>query len=633
MSTFYQSSMIFPWLMALLLTVVQPAFAATYYVSPAGNDNNSGSLTQPFRTIRYAISVVQGGDQIYLRGGTYYPSQTIRIERASGSSTQRTKLFAYQNERPIIDGSRFTVFDKDERDNVVFRIKAAYWHIKGLEIRKSPTFGITINGQQSVGNILEALALHDNQNTGLTLIGGPSQTLVLNCDAYRNFDPRDNGQNGDGFSAIFDVGTGNIFRGCRSWANSDDGYDLWKANNKVVIDQCWAYDNGFDRWNVGSAFAGNGEGFKLGRNGGAHLVKNCLSWGNRANGFLSNSNTSGVTVYNCTAWDNQNLNFSFYGPERHVLRNCIAYPEDVLAKEGTDDAFNSWNLNVTVDDRDFMSLADQTATGSRESDGGLPESDFLKLAANSDLIDQGTPVGLPYRGSAPDLGAYERSESPPPTEDVVTIRARGTTGQEQMVLRINDQAVKTWSVTKSWANYTYQGEVRGNIKVAFTNDKYVRGQIDRNLRIDRITVGSATIQAEAREINTGAWQGTCGGGSYSEQLDCNGYIDFGNAGTNGRSIAQQNQVEAPWQMTVSQEADRALLVYPNPASEGMARVSVGLSKPVSERILLINGQGQVVVDQATNGQERIDLDIHALPEGVYLLKTSASALTRKLIVQ
>src|SRR6185437_15812988 len=33
--------------------------------------------------------------------------------------------------------------------------------------------------------------------------------------------------------------------------------------------------------------------------------------------------------------------------------------------------------------------------------------DFLHLSAGSRMIDKGTDVGLPYLGTAPDLGAYE----------------------------------------------------------------------------------------------------------------------------------------------------------------------------------------------------------------------------------
>jgi hypothetical protein len=43
----------------------------------------------------------------------------------------------------------------------------------------------------------------------------------------------------------------------------------------------------------------------------------------------------------------------------------------------------------------------------RKPDGSLPDVDYFKLINSSDLIDTGVDVGLPYNGSAPDIGAFE----------------------------------------------------------------------------------------------------------------------------------------------------------------------------------------------------------------------------------
>ena len=46
----------------------------------------------------------------------------------------------------------------------------------------------------------------------------------------------------------------------------------------------------------------------------------------------------------------------------------------------------------------------------RKSDGSLPDSDFFKLVSGSDLRNAGIDLGLPYNGSAPDLGPFESVE-------------------------------------------------------------------------------------------------------------------------------------------------------------------------------------------------------------------------------
>jgi hypothetical protein len=43
----------------------------------------------------------------------------------------------------------------------------------------------------------------------------------------------------------------------------------------------------------------------------------------------------------------------------------------------------------------------------RQPDGSLPDIPFLKLYADSRLIDKGTDIDIPFIGDAPDLGAYE----------------------------------------------------------------------------------------------------------------------------------------------------------------------------------------------------------------------------------
>ena len=90
------------------------------------------------------------------------------------------------------------------------------------------------------------------------------------------------------------------------------------------------------------------------------------------------------------------------------MRNNISFPLDNTNMQGVDEAFNSWDLGLTPASDDFASLDDAGTLGPRKPDGRLPDTDFLKLRAGSPMIDRGTDVGLPYTGSAPDLGAWER---------------------------------------------------------------------------------------------------------------------------------------------------------------------------------------------------------------------------------
>src|SRR6185437_11738568 len=110
-------------------------------------------------------------------------------------------------------------------------------------------------------------------------------------------------------------------------------------------------------------------------------------------------------------------NFAFYSAVANVLKNNVAFtPNTVSFNPAVQQSFNSWNLSLTVTSADFQSLDYSAALQPRNADGSLPTISFLKLAAGSQLIDKGTDVGLPYTGSAPDLGAYEYSSLPAPAD-------------------------------------------------------------------------------------------------------------------------------------------------------------------------------------------------------------------------
>jgi hypothetical protein len=120
----------------------------------------------------------------------------------------------------------------------------------------------------------------------------------------------------DGFAAKLTVGEGNRFADCVSRNNCDDGWDLYAKLEtgpigSVLIERCVAYGNGF--LSGGRATRGDGNGFKLGGEGIAvrHLVRDCVSYANRATGFTVNSNPA-VALARCGAADNGGANFAFY---------------------------------------------------------------------------------------------------------------------------------------------------------------------------------------------------------------------------------------------------------------------------------------------------------------------------------
>jgi hypothetical protein len=462
-------------LTAVLCASALTAHSKVFYVAPTGNNTDSGTITKPFLTLQRAQDAVSPGDTVWVRGGTYmmqnsqiaaYASPYAYITRLSksGSATAgRINYWAYPGEQPVFNYANVdpNVSTPGAPFTAPYRLSAievtgSYIHLRGLEIMgvRVPLVPNNVNtqsicvSQSGAGgnNIYEQLSMHDGQAIGFFLTRG-GNTLVLNCDAYRNNDNVNisnttgtrGGGNIDGFGSHPNSAnyTGIVFRGCRAWLNSDDGYDCISANAATTFDNCWAFYNGYAEGSSGFVSRGDGNGFKAGGYGtsaspGApaviprNIVRSCLAVQNKASGFYANHHLGGNDWLNNTAYMNA-TNYNMlnrradyladvpgYG---HVLRNNVSLAP--RATSGTShitdydpaqciiDHNTFLNPSVTVSAADFKSLDKALLVVTRLPNGDLPEVDLLRLATGSDLIDAGIDVGLPYRGSAPDLGYRE----------------------------------------------------------------------------------------------------------------------------------------------------------------------------------------------------------------------------------
>lgn len=435
----------------VIFLIFNSSIFSQIFVAPDGNDANSGTIDQPLESIQKAQELASPGDTVYIRGGTYNIRENqiskvvsnlfacITYLDKSGTEGNTIKYWAYPGETPIFNFSNV----KPPNQRVVgIYVIGSYIHLKGIEMTGIQTTITTHTESYCIysrgnNNIYEEIVMHDNVGTGLRHYSG-GNNLFLNCDSYRNWDyvsEDGKGSNNDGFGCHPSVGsTGNIFKGCRAWFNSDDGFDVIRSGEAVVFDSCWAFNNGFSS-NFESL--GDGNGFKGG--GYAHdtddeipaviprnTIKFCIAARNKSNGFYANHHLGGNDWYNNSAYQNS-TNFNMLNrPSRedaenidgfgydHVLKNNLSYHKGIAYKDFANIdtgknmlITNSWQLNLSLSDSDFKSLDINLLTAPRKEDGSLPDIDFMLPAPGSKIIDAGTDIGFNYLGNAPDLGAFE----------------------------------------------------------------------------------------------------------------------------------------------------------------------------------------------------------------------------------
>jgi len=121
---------ILPFIILLFLPL--QLIGANIYVSTTGNDTTgNGSIGTPYRTIAKAVSVMSSGDDIYLRGGTYYESM-INITGISGTEANPCSMQSYPGEWAVIDGGHIGGIDTD--NDIIYATTISWWVFERMEI-------------------------------------------------------------------------------------------------------------------------------------------------------------------------------------------------------------------------------------------------------------------------------------------------------------------------------------------------------------------------------------------------------------------------------------------------------------------------------------------------------------------
>lgn len=422
--------------LSLCLFAGQQAWATDYYVSPDGTGRGR-SLNDPSGDIKAAIERLQAGDKLYVRGGTYQLSTSISVKN-TGTKDKRICVFAYNDEKPVLDFSGQNHDDETTAKTlrgIVHNIGANYWHYRGLEIYNAADNGMKLEGSFCV---VERCVFHGCGDTGLQQGFGKGDNgentrnqqflygrynIIVNCDSYNNCDKWSNGGDADGFAIKLFPGPGNEFHGCRAWYNSDDAWDLYYTVFPILVDNCWALQSGYKQ--------GNGNGFKMGgckqggTSTGAHVFKNCIAAFNKSKGYDQNHHLEGSYLINDLAFEN-NVNYGYNMEEptygNWVLRNCVGFKPTERNHQFTKcpDAKNcSWliidNLSPLSDrassdgvtstvyqkygsasawpdySTEYEDLTYATATSARGANGELPQK-FGRLKATSQFIDKGVAI-------------------------------------------------------------------------------------------------------------------------------------------------------------------------------------------------------------------------------------------------
>jgi len=457
-------------LSSLGLVMLSTASATTYFVSPTGDDANSGAIGEPWRTINHAFGVAQPGDSILLRAGVYH--QLVETAR-NGAPGAPITLTCYAGEVAYIDGTGIT----DGRNGLI--VAHSFITIVGIKIRNWPDSGVWL--QANVGfTVVRGCEIYDCGSC-MDLYEGVHHFVIDSVDMHgfaeesHGFDATSHdgtpiysglisnskshdggGGNCDGFALGHASGYGSFqdvrdvrFVNCEAY-NIGDGFDI--SGRDIVLENCIAHD---------TYYGGN---YKLWATNPTLI--NCIGYACGANVELDVGESPPVTatLYNCTFINATNNNIWIQTDScRLRMFNCIVAGGDnvgirteelfqVGVYEGDYNLFHCGNSErMFADPLTDLSLSDfQTGAWTQLSgqdthsrvvvDGSTIFVDTsrgtlnLRLRSGSSAIDGGTTIvgatpttdrdGSPRNDGRPDMGAFEFAGSGgiAPGDDVGTDR-------------------------------------------------------------------------------------------------------------------------------------------------------------------------------------------------------------------
>jgi hypothetical protein len=443
-----------------------PRFSREWVVSTSGNDAGDGSAAQPFRSITKALSVAGPGELIRVQPGTY--AERVVMGGAVKAGTEGAPITLQGEGKPrivpsatsgalieitlphwVVDGFEVDV-QGEPRYAVTFKGNVKGSVLANSELHHGTTGAAITTYGNATGAIIENNHIHDfvkrggDQDSHGVVVQPTSRDITV-----RNNDIHDNSGDSvqclgpEGFSSL-PPADGLLVENNHFYSNRENAVDIKTCANVVIrnnrmhtfkpsstakgdavvvhmsarnvtIEDNEVYDSGKGisvggnhngpvptgivvRRNrvhdITNENGGEGTGIRLENSEGTVLVNNTVtnvSGVALAIGYGTGGPTKDVTVANnLVAEAPVAVSLGAHRPGMKMSNNL--FPAGAQFKAG----------NAVVDLQGFQQAAGDTTSQAADARPAPPT-----FEPGSPAVDRGTDVGLPFCGSAPDIGAVE----------------------------------------------------------------------------------------------------------------------------------------------------------------------------------------------------------------------------------
>lgn len=383
----------------IVLFSVSQLLGTTYYISTTGNDNNIGSINEPWSSLNHAIKIAGAGDTVLIREGNYVTNEVlIRGNRGMGGANgSYLTIKSYPGETVSVGGSRR------------FIIKASFVRVEGLYFRLPYRISASGEGIQIIKNLFvgpqpDYGAIEFISNNGLIkgnrieITGGGN---TLDHGIYLHY-----GKN--------NIIRGNYISGASGYGihiyderKSRDPVDFIRRYENIVIERNLIINSSQKAGIIISAgesakkavdidgvivrnniVINNGDGIAIryyGKIRNVDILNNVI-YGNASDGIsISAFDVDNITIKNNILCFNGNRHIKVRSKSLDLIISHNLYHQPTNVGEGATDNNPIFGAPLFID---------------------VTRRDF-SLQTGSPAIDAGIDVGLPFSGAAPDIGVFE----------------------------------------------------------------------------------------------------------------------------------------------------------------------------------------------------------------------------------
>ncbi|MEW6209043.1 MAG: right-handed parallel beta-helix repeat-containing protein [Acidobacteriota bacterium] len=438
-----------------LLFVASPASAKIIHASPQGNDNNSGSLSQPVATPQRALEMAAPGDTIYFRAGRY------TIKRFLWVGTANLTISSYPGEKAAIEGGT----TEDQNNPIcIFIIVADNVTLADLEIQGGAYYGVKVDldsNKTTNGVTIRRCHIHHTGRDAIKTFNADN-LLIEDCEIA--FSGARDASNAEGIDSIASVGV--TIRRCYIHDIPTNGLYLKGGARDGLVER-----NRIERVGHAGILLGQDTDLEYMRDGSRFEAINCAA----RNNIIVNAGAAGLGTYsgsnvrfeNNTVFDVARqyqaaiwivFNSREVPSEKISFKNNIAvvtserpmlFMRDMADQIICDSNiyYNARNvyqfkreLTLGREQLDIWNFADWKRQGvdarSLTADPLLDSRDFYRPRQSSPAIDRGealTEVKTDYagnprpQGKAYDIGAHEGAASArAATDEAATVESESS---------------------------------------------------------------------------------------------------------------------------------------------------------------------------------------------------------------